>query len=82
MIEAVCRSVPLNGVELPDQFFPAHVTVALLDAVLRSPLEDTLEVVPGVELPPVWSRPDAGGPVVGVARTRVDRWLRPKSRSP
>ena len=65
MIEAVCRSVPLNGVELPDQFFPAHVTVALLDAVLRSPLEDTLEVVPGVER--YCHR-------FGVARTRVDRW--------
>ena len=70
MIEAVVRSIPLNGVELPDQFFPAHVTVALIDAVFRSPLEPEREVVPAV---------DRYCHRFAVARTRPDRWAVPPS---
>ena len=35
MADAARRSLPLSGSRLPDEFFPAHLTVALVDAVLR-----------------------------------------------
>jgi hypothetical protein len=33
---AVTRTIPLARLELPDEFFPAHLSVALIDAVFRS----------------------------------------------
>ena len=33
---AIARSIPLRNVELPDEFFPAHLSVALIDSVFRS----------------------------------------------
>ena len=35
MADAVRRSLPLRESRLPDAFFPAHLTVALVDAVVR-----------------------------------------------
>ena len=35
MADAARRSLPLSESRLPDEFFPAHLTVALVDAVLR-----------------------------------------------
>ena len=39
MIEAVLRSIRLDTVELPEEFFPAHLPVALIDSVVRSVFE-------------------------------------------
>lgn len=39
MIEAVLRSIRLDTVELPDEFFPAYLPVALIDSVVRSAVE-------------------------------------------
>ena len=36
VIDAVRAAFPLSRVELPDEFFPAHLSVALFDAVFRS----------------------------------------------
>lgn len=36
-MDAVHRSIPLGTVELPDEFFPAHLPLALIDAVFRFP---------------------------------------------
>ena len=38
VVDAVCRSIPLDRSELADEFFPAHLPVALIDAVFRSRL--------------------------------------------
>ena len=35
VIAAVRRSFPLRDLVLPDEFFPAHLSVALIDAVFR-----------------------------------------------
>ena len=45
VIEAVRRSISLAEVELPDEFFPAHLSVALLDAVFRPNLGKRTEVI-------------------------------------
>lgn len=37
VVAAVTRTIPLENLELPDEFFPAHLSVALIDAVFRSP---------------------------------------------
>ena len=37
-MQAVSRSIPLETVELSDEFFPAHLPVALIDAVFGSRL--------------------------------------------
>ena len=36
VIDAVVRSVPLNTLDLSDEFYPAHLPVAVMDAVFRS----------------------------------------------
>ena len=38
VVDAVCRSIALDRSELADEFFPAHLPVALIDAVFRSRL--------------------------------------------
>ena len=38
VVDAVTRSIPLDGSELTDEFFPAHLPAALIDAVFRSRL--------------------------------------------
>ena len=36
MVAAVTRTIPLENLELPEEFFPAHLSVALFDAVFRA----------------------------------------------
>ena len=36
MVAAVTRTIPLEKLELPEEFFPAHLSVALIDAAFRS----------------------------------------------
>ena len=38
--DAVCRSIALDRTTLTDEFFPAHLSVALIDAVFRSQLRN------------------------------------------
>ena len=45
VIEAVRRSVSLANLELPDQFFPAHLSVAVVDAVFRPDLRQRADAV-------------------------------------
>ena len=40
VVDAVCRSIPMHGTELTDEFFPAHLSVALIEAVFRSRLRN------------------------------------------
>ena len=35
IVAAVVRSIPLDKLELPEEFFPAHLSVALIEAVFR-----------------------------------------------
>ena len=65
LLDAVARSIPLETTELSDEFFPAHLSVALIEAVFRSG---------------AWyeEQPDSFAERycrhVGIARTRTDRW--------
>ena len=68
VIDALCRSIPLDSAELADEFFPAHLPVALIDAVFRSRL----------------TRGEPPAPIAerycrhfGIARCRADRWEAP-----
>ena len=36
VIEAIRHTFPLRNLALPDEFFPAHLSVALIDAVFGS----------------------------------------------
>ena len=36
VVEAVRDSISLASVDLPDEFYPAHLSVALIDAILAS----------------------------------------------
>ena len=36
LIDAIVRAIPLDNLHLPDEFFPAHLPVALIDAIVRS----------------------------------------------
>ena len=67
---AVCRSFALDDVDLPDEFFPAHLSVALVDAVFR--------FRPGSEEQP--SAPaERYCRRFGVARRRSDPWYLPEA---
>ena len=68
MVDAVCRSLPLDAAELTDEFFPAHLPVALIDAVFRSRLR------PGERPAPIAERYCHR---FGIARRRADRWEPP-----
>ena len=68
VIDAVCRSIPLHAVELADEFFPAHLPVALIDAVFRSRLRHGERPAPIAER---YCRR------FGIARRRADRWEPP-----
>ena len=45
VVEAVRSSISLTDVELPDQFFPAHLSVAVVDAVFRPDLRRRTETI-------------------------------------
>ena len=68
VIEAVRHSFPLTNLVLPDEFFPAHLSVALIDAALDSRGENSESAVPASERYCRWA---------GIARTRADRWNKP-----
>ena len=68
VIEAVRRSFPLRDLALPDEFFPAHLSVALIDAVFGSWGMHNDGTVPASERYCRWA---------GIARTRADRWDKP-----
>ena len=65
MVRAVARFVPLERAVLPDEFFPAHLTVALIDAVFRSGPEE------GSGAPPCTERYCRR---FGIEAVRADRW--------
>ena len=67
-MRAVSRHVPLEAARLPDEFFPAHLSVAIIDAVHGSRSEG--EVQP----PPVTERYCR---YFGLVRTRSNRWQPP-----
>ena len=68
VIEAVRHSFPLTNLALPDEFFPAHLSVAIIDAVLDSRGKNSENAVPASERYCRWA---------GIARTRADRWDEP-----
>lgn len=68
VIEAVRYSFPLANLALPDEFFPAHLSVAIIDAVLDSRGKNSENAVPASERYCRWA---------GIARTRADRWDEP-----
>ena len=68
MLEAVRRSVSLDAIELPDEFFPAHLPVALIDSVVRSAVEYKPYPVRSTER--YCHR-------FGLERTRAGRWEAP-----
>lgn len=49
LVRAVTRLLSLEQTALPDEFFPAHLPVALIDAVFRSRLEKGDEILPCAE---------------------------------
>ena len=47
VVSAVNRSIDLRGAELSEEFFPAHLTVALIDAVFNPQMRYDLVCGPG-----------------------------------
>ena len=68
VVDAVCRSIALDRSELADEFFPAHLPVALIDAVFRSRLRPGERPAPGAER---YCRQ------FGITPARADRWAPP-----
>ena len=66
VVEAVRDSISLASVDLPDEFYPAHLSVALIDAIWRPRLgEHALGVV------------EQYCGRFGIASRRAQRWQRP-----
>ena len=70
MIGAVSKLIPVGTIELSDEFFPAHLSVALIDAVFRSHLRDDEQPAPSANR---YCR------YFEIAMTRPNRWNRPPS---
>ena len=68
VIEAVVRSFPLRTLALPGEFYPAHLSVALIDAVFRSG---------GVHGDGTESAAEPYCRRSGIARIRTDPWSLP-----
>ena len=68
VIAAIARSIPLEKIELPGEFFPAHLSVALIDAVFRSR--------PGRRDDPAASA-ERYCRYFGIPRARARRWKTP-----
>ena len=66
--DAICRSIALHRATLTDEFFPAHLSVALFDAVFRSRLRN------GERPAPIAVRYCRH---FEIARTQADRWEPP-----
>ena len=71
VIEAIVRAIPLDSLDLPDEFFPAHLPVALIDAIVRSRFRQGESSVP---ISQRYCRH------FGIARIRADRWSLPPAR--
>ena len=67
-MRAVRRSIPLENLVLPDEFYPANLSVALIDAVFRTGSRPADHRVPAAER---YCRR------FGIARARADRWELP-----
>lgn len=68
VVEAVRHSFPLRNLALPDEFFPAHLSVAIIDAVLDFGGKNSENALPASERYCRWA---------GITRTRADRWDEP-----
>ena len=68
IIDAIVRAIPMDNLELGDEFFPAHLPVALMDAIFRTRFRHDSPPVPFSER---YCRH------FGIARTRADRWNPP-----
>ena len=68
VVDALSRSIPLDTVKLTDEFFPAHLPVAVIDAVFRSRLRHGERPAPIAER---YCRH------FGLAYRRPDRWEPP-----
>ena len=68
MVDAVCRSIPLEESELAAEFFPAHLPVALIDAIFRSRLRPGEQPAPAAER---YCRQ------LGITPRRADHWAPP-----
>ena len=66
LMDAVRLAIPLGRIELPDEFFPAHLSVALIDAALRPRIGER-----AVEAVKRYCRR------FGIACARADRWEPP-----
>lgn len=71
LIEAIVRTIPLDRLDLPEEFFPAHLPVALIDAIDRS---CDREDEPPVPMSERYCRH------FGITRIRADRWNPPPAR--
>ena len=65
MVTVVSRAIPLETLELPDEFYPAHLSVALVDAVFRSRIQNEVQVTHATER---YCRR------FGIARRRAEQW--------
>ena len=65
---AICRSISLENIELRDEFFPAHLSIAIIDSVFRSQGEHDEDAVSAAERYCDRFR---------IPRTRTDRWEPP-----
>ena len=68
LIDAIVHFIPLETIELPGEFFPAHLPVAVMDAVFRTRCRYRPSSVPAAER---YCRK------FGLASTREDRWNPP-----
>ena len=70
VVAAVRRSIPLETIVLPEEFFPAHLPVALVEAVFRFRLGS------GQRPPPMAERYCRH---FGIARARTGLWAMPRT---
>ena len=70
IMRTVRRMLPMENLALPDRFFPAHLSVALTDAIFRSRSEYDDHTVPAAR---------RYCHHFGIAQTRVNRWTAPEA---
>lgn len=68
VVDAVCRSIALDGTDLHHAFFPAHLSVAVIDAIFHSGLRPGERPAPAAER---YCRR------FGIVPRRPDRWAPP-----
>ena len=70
VMDTVFRSIALQELDLPDEFFPAHLSVALIDAIFGSQSRNRELSMPAATR---YCR------YFGIARTRKNRWKSPSA---